>query len=102
MTRLGKGQIPILREFQFSATERRIVTCRKLQYATKHRLRVRYPKKCQILVERFGIELSFNLWNLQQRFDFRRKCETLAVVEIVERLDSKMIAGDEQRRCAGA
>src|SRR5258707_875980 len=100
MIRRRKGQIPILREFQLPATERCVMARWKLQNATKHRLRVRYPKERQILMERFGIEFRFNLRNLQERFDFRSERETLPVVKIIERLDSKVIARDDQLRCA--
>src|SRR5882724_10510087 len=102
MIRLGKGQIPILCKFQLSPTECCVVTRRKFQNATKHRLRVGHPEERQVLVERFGIEFCFNLRYLQQRFDFRSERKPLALVEIIERLDSEMIAGDEQRRRAGA
>src|ERR1017187_5854690 len=33
---------------------------------------------------------------LQQRLDFRRECERVAVPEIVERLDAQAVAGAEQ------
>src|SRR5690242_4218044 len=101
MIRLRKGEIPILRQFQFSATECCVVPRRKFQNTTKHRLRVGHPKKRQILMERLGIERRFNFRNLQESFDFRSKCETTTVVKIVERLDSKMIARDKQRRYPG-
>src|SRR5579871_1114016 len=49
-------------------------------------------------MQRFRIEFGFNPLNMEQRFNLRRKRETIALVKVIERLDAEVIASDKQRR----
>ena len=81
---------------QFAIAENRVVTRGQLENSAKHRLGIGHPKKRQVLMERLRIEFCFDPRHLQQRLDLGGKGERFALVTIVERLHSEVIASNEQ------
>ena len=53
-------------------------------------------------MQRFRIKLGVDARHLQQRLDLRRERKPVALVRVVERFHSKMIARHEQTGRAGA
>src|SRR5215831_5904594 len=96
--RSRKSQVPVLCNLEFAVSKNPIVPGRQLHNPAKHRARIWDPQKRQILVQRLRVKFGFNPRYLQQSFNLRSKRKTIAAVEVIERLDAKVIAGNEYRR----
>ena len=74
----------------------------KLEDAAEHGFGIWNPKKSQILMQRFEINLSLELRHLEQGFHFGSKRQLSAALRVVEGLHAKMIARQKQLGPAGA
>src|SRR5580698_3183804 len=93
----GIGQVPILRDLQFSGlADFQSVAGKKLLDAGKHCLRTREIAERKILRQHAVIELCLYPRILEDRLDLGPKQKGTAVEVIVKRLDSKPVARNEQ------
>ncbi len=92
----GKIQIPIFLDFQAALLEDRPVAGGQFQDAAKHRERIGHPQEREILLQSLRVDFSPHFGQQEDRLDFGGEGEAICIVQIVQRLDAEMVAGQEQ------
>src|ERR1700723_190199 len=72
--------------------------CGKFLNSAENCFGIGNPEKRQILMQGLQINFSVDFGDVEQSFHFRCECKLSAVMSIVERLHSKMVAGEKQLR----